>query len=228
MILIFYLIQFIKVNKIEIKIKMLRRLGESESMFASGNIATTAAYIATSKVGLYANISQLEKAIDEWQRHDQFLQVRLQKTDEGYVFVQVPVDEFASKRNVEFLRLNRTYSREDEAQIWRGLVELEPKIDMDAFNGLLWRLKFLELLPQDGLYQYMIVFTVHHSISEGRAHMLCLQQLFVIYESIQEGTYVPSPMLEITTSFFDLYKETFGKELMKTSIPNLTEQKKSF
>ena len=205
-------------------VKLLRKLGEPETMFAIGNISTTASYMVKSKINIYENISAFRQAITEWQKRDQFLQVRIHKSqnDGEYYFEQMSEEEFVSKQDVEFLKLKEGISGELESEIWRGLLELEPTILFDSFNNTLWRIRFLGLTPfSSGEFRYFVIFTFHHATSEGRGSIRVLQELFAVFESILSGKFTAQTSVEITPSLDSLVKEKLGKEFFREVIPNM-------
>lgn len=196
-------------------------MGQAEIMFALGNISSTSAYIVDSKIDIYKNESTFHKAIDEWIQRDPFLQCRVHKANNEYYFSQVPDDELVSKRDVKMLKLSRPVSAETETEIWKGFVELQPSIDIDAVNGMSWRLAILELNKKDnGTFSYLITFTFLHSLSEGRGQARNLQQLLAIFESLILGKSIDQPEKKMVPSFESLLIEKFG-HANKTLLPNL-------
>lgn len=169
---------------------LIRKLGKCESMYAEKNITTSSAYTLQSNVNIYKDLTIFERAIGEWQKRDAYLQCKLHKSDQNeFFFEHLPNPQKFLKQNLTFLKLksDKLLSSQDELQIWAALLQLEPFIEMHSFDDLLWRLKLIELSPNpinNDMYNYVLIFTSHHSIVEGRGSMLKLLELLQIFENL--------------------------------------------
>lgn len=208
--------------------KFIRNLGEYETMFAAIHMITTAANRIKSEVNIFDNLETLERALDEWQRCNEFLRCRVREsTHGGYYFETVTPAE--PMRQVRLLKLSRQFSRDEEDEIWRCLIELEPNIPLDAASGLAWRMTLVEFAPySSSLFHYGVIFAWHHTISEGRGQMHSLQQLFATFEAMLSGRALPGVVGAITPSFETLYKEKYGHEPVRRMIPALTGLDKAY
>ena len=144
-----------------------------------------------SKIDLFKNRAKVYDAIRRWTNWHPLLRCRILKQKEiidGHVitkryFAYALKEMLESLENVIFL----TYTGAEEgsnSDYWQLLLENELTMPLDATNGPLWRLKFLEINEATDalLFNYCVYFTAHHAILDGSNAYEIMKELFKIIE----------------------------------------------
>lgn len=207
---------------------IIRKLGPWETMLTQTSVTTTSVYKIASKIDLNKNWDKYEEAVLAWQKRDPFLQCRIVKqAEDDFYFEYVPDSKIETtvKTNLTYLKLSRQFDSETESNIWKGLVELEPTIPISCYEDLLWRIKILELSPTDNTFNYVLIFTLHHSISEGRGIIRSILELNEMFEATYLNENIDKSCRQVTPCFENALKDKFNGESRINLITKLSDYK---
>lgn len=155
-------------------------------------------FILDSLINLFKYKTDLLNAISLWMQIHPLLQSKiktLQVYDKrnneflecGY-FERASEEKIKSHDNVIFLRF-KSIKKFDSDKIWKLLLENELISPLDAINGLLWRIKLIELDSSTNtsdlqVFKYGLIFTAHHSITDGRNAFAIILELIELIEHV--------------------------------------------
>lgn len=154
------------------------------------------------------HLAALRKALNEIVRRHEVLRTTFDMLNEQ------PVQIVAPPVGTELPVVDLCELPEDERQAeTRRLYEAEGKIHFNLAQGPLLRAKLL-LLPDE---QQLLIFTLHHIISDGWSTAVLIKELTILYESFAKN--VPSPLPELPIQYVDFavwqHKRLSGEFLEK-------------
>ena len=203
-------------NKKAEKKGVIRKLGffeslcDEEQMHNNLSITTTCLLSIDKTHTLSKEV--LTKALKLWVDSHPLLQSRIYRetepksskstiyTPKYFVKMEQSVEDY---KNFEFID-KPLYSFR-----WNDLVESELKTPVDFLNGPLWRMKLIKIQKIDGYlaknkdtHNYALIFTVSHSISDGRnSYTVLVQFLDILNACIQNLDVVLSEIRKIPSRF---------------------------
>lgn len=201
-------------DKISDNFKPIRKMGNLEIYFLNNQNRRLVTYCLKlkSKINLNDNQDLVLKAIKEWKKLHPFLRCKVtsilneQRNNKEHYFCYQDDD---SNKNIKFISL------EDKESV-KLIVEKEPHLEIDINNELMWRILICIVNDDIEKGQYLI-FTIHHSIMDGRCSYYILLQLLDIIESIYLGKFKP---IEGEPMILESIEELFFKN-MNTLISSL-------
>ena len=147
-----------------------------------------------SNIDLIKNKCKVLSAIKKWTGLHPLLNVKIIKQKLNVNGVEIRKRYFAlassdlidSLGNVLFLRFEGSTQNDD---YWLLLLENEFTIPVDAANGPLWRLKFVEVdIGTDPIvFKYCVYLTIHHAVVDGSNAYEIVNELFKIIEYEDEN-----------------------------------------
>lgn len=164
---------------------VIRKLGFIESLldeefFEVGGELQTRSILFELKQGNELTLDLLKKACTYWVKHLSILEAEIRRTPEGAFFVKMSPDEaFNFDKNVELVET-------ENASDWEKL--MEEKHSFDRNKGHLWKLKVFKIINNPSLdYNYVLVLTTQHSITDGRNGYDIGRRLVNIIGSVVSG-----------------------------------------
>lgn len=180
---------------------VIRKLGSAELIYEyemkTKGMILPFTILFESKKKLFEYKEKIESAINSWKNVHPFLcakiltkpdPVHLEFSRERY-FVYASKEKIKSVDNVKYITVKDGN--------WMRFHEEELNSDpVDSKNGLLWRLMFLEINE----LEYCMIFTVHHSIIDGRNAPILLQQLLDFIEKSIKNERINETLIPIDVS----------------------------
>lgn len=203
--------------------KVIRKLGLDESLYdfevyKESMLVTTAINVDLTKGEI--NLKLLNNACAHWVKRFILLQSKIIRKDiakinEEKYFVHLNEDELFKFKNVELIETN------DEKK-YKDVVESELVQLFDLNDGPLWRLKVIKYLSQPNRYTF--VFTIHHSIGDGKNLVIAIGLLNII-GSLIDNTDCEELNAEVVYSPINveaLAKEFLSDETNKANSENMS------
>ena len=134
------------------------------------------------------DLEVLESAINEIVRRHEVLRTRIEVA--AGTPAQV-IDQW-EPRKLEREDLSRLETEEREEEV-RRITKEEAETGFDLSRGPLLRVKALKL----GAEQHVLLFTMHHIVSDAWSMGVLVKEVCALYEAISEGQESPLPELEI-------------------------------
>ena len=179
--------------------RVIRELSQSEKCLDYEtrlcNIIISRSIYFSSKLNIFENIELIKNAICKWKEAHVLLRscILIDKNEPLKRNFALASDSIANDlKNVKFIEFSSKRS-----DYWKILYENELLKPFDHENGLLWRLYFIKD-NSDNFYR--LIFTMHHSLGDGRNHFCLLHQLLQIIESLHLNTTVNLKQYEILPS----------------------------
>ncbi|MDT5296241.1 MAG: hypothetical protein QOJ76_3121, partial [Acidobacteriota bacterium] len=138
------------------------------------------------------NVAALEAALSELVRRHESLRTRFVEIDGRPVQV---IDE-AQPVRLQTKELAAFADDEREAEAMRLTTE-EARRPFDLSAGPLLRVGLLRLAEQE----HVVLFTLHHIISDGWSHSVLIREVRALYEAFAQG--LPSPLQELEIQYAD-------------------------
>jgi amino acid adenylation domain-containing protein len=148
------------------------------------------------------DLGVLESVINEIVRRHEVLRTRIE-VEEGEP-VQV-IDEWERRRlEVEDLR---GVSEGEREEVVRRMMREEAEAGFDLSRGPLLRVKVLQLGEED----HVVLFTMHHIVSDAWSLVVLVREVRVLYEAISGGKRSPLPELEIQYADYASWQRSYLK-----------------
>ena len=178
---------------------ILRKLSTGEAIYdyelESKGCILPFSVIFETEIDLFSKKELIEKSITSWKKLHPFLCTKIVTLeDEKHRFSRERYFAYADNEtkinkldNVFYLRLLTSNKTKNRTNYWKLLHERELNLEpVDCKNGLLWRLNFVELNspPQSNKFEYSIILTIHHGITDGINCYYILKQLLGILENL--------------------------------------------
>lgn len=202
---------------------LLRRLDHNESASIKFNDLSnfTKLFRIESRIDYFAYSDVFKQSIQTWISMHPFLSAKIQNFSfYSYFVYDTNIDPL---RDVDFYCVEAP-SEDSYHDTLRLFLEKETQIKL-RHDEKLWRLKLIKLIrseqcESDSLkYDYDFIFTVHHSITEGRNAYFVLLQLLDIFESLCRNLkkYECVKPLSILPSMEDMFLRSTPNMLSSTS-----------
>ena len=204
-------VQTTAIRRVDRTGKLALSYGQQRLWFISQLEPDNAAYNVPAAVRVMGPLDResLERTLREIVRRHESLRTRFvslngepQQIIDASIGVELPVTELSHLSEPE---------RETEA---RRLALQEAQQPFDLARGPLFRVKLLRLDSQD----HVLVFNMHHSVSDAWSVGVVVREVSAIYKSFSAGQ--PSPLPELAIQYADF--SAWQRELL--SGPLLTEQ----
>ncbi|HKG23470.1 MAG TPA: amino acid adenylation domain-containing protein [Blastocatellia bacterium] len=156
------------------------------------------------------DLPALERALSEIERRQEILRARFPSV--GGRPVQV-ISEHGPRR-IPVINL-KTLPREERETEARRLAAEEARRSFDLARGPLLRATLLRLDDED----HVMMFTLHHIISDGWSLAIFLKEVAVLYEAFSAG--LPSPLPELPIQYSDFahwQRESLRGEALETEL----------
>ena len=204
--------------------KVLRKLGITESIYdnevLNNNFLLTVTILTTLDEPYFVDKNLIDQASSEWTQRHKLLRATIVRQSHIYdksarYFVEIHEN---INNNIEFTNLNDVLNLKD-------LIETEVKT---SFHKSLWRMKILKLMNAT---DYVLLFTIHHGLSDGKnAYALLMEfigilQALLLRQSILHVNEFCEFSLEdlvFKLKHEDSLKTINDSELLKNSLKNRT------
>lgn len=178
---------------------IIRKMTLFETYFGNGHSIgrdhISRLFILESKFDIFKHKSDLFKAISLWMQIHPLLRSKIRIDDvydeknkeylkEGY-FLYASEDKIKSLENVKLLRF-KSNKIVDAQQYLNLLFEHELLTSVDILNGLLWRLKIIEINAniETNSYKYGFILTPTHAITDGKNFITIILELLELIEHV--------------------------------------------
>ena len=127
-----------------------------------------------------------KQAVHKWISIYPLLNAKIEQIESDYYFVKIESNTNDVKlENIKFLTINSESLNKTNNNNYNTIIDLI--IENESFNKIdlnnkLWRLTLIR--SNDNNNDFDIIFTIHHSITEGRNVIYIFQQLLSIFEDL--------------------------------------------
>jgi len=159
---------------------LIRKCGdlESYSMHFDDFADDNRIFRVSSQIDYYEHLEIMKESIHQWSSVHPLLNAKLVKIDTSFYFAN---NNNKQTNNLKFLNVN-TLDQNDYNNLVELLVETETATKLNT-NEKLWRLTFIRQESANGNeFTFDIIFTVHHSIIEGRNMCTLILKLLDTFE----------------------------------------------
>ncbi len=148
------------------------------------------------------NISAVECSINEIIRRHEILRTTFTMVRDQPVQVVAPELDFS----ISFVDLNDLPDDIREAEV-QWLVEKEAQRPFDLLKVPLLRMCLLYLGEQAGEEDYVLLFTMHHIVSDGWSIGILIREFAILYEAFNSNQSSPLPKLPIQYADFAVWQQ---------------------
>jgi len=164
---------------------ILRKMDPKETffLFFKDNEHVIRLFKMSSKIDYFQYKDLFKQAVHKWISIHPLLNAKIEQIESDYYFVKIESNnnDYVELENIKFLTIDSESNNNNYNTIIDLIIENESfnKIDL---NNKLWRLTLIR--SNDNNNDFDIIFTIHHSITEGRNVIYIFQQLLSIFEDL--------------------------------------------
>lgn len=146
------------------------------------------AVIINSKIDLFSNIDNVEKAIFHWKMLHPLLRCRITSNGSQKYFQYASKETIMSTSNVSYITY-KSNAQSAGKNYWKLLLEREFNQGFDSENGPLWRLVLLQLEKDENNNNnnYCLIFSMHHALTDCKNAYAIIAQLCGLIEKAFEN-----------------------------------------
>lgn len=180
----------------------------------------------SSKIDYFQYKDLFKQAVHKWISIHPLLNAKIEQIESDYYFVKIQDNDDDEFENIQFLTIDSkslNKSNNDYNTIVDLIIENESFNKID-FNNKLWRLTLIR--STDNNYDFDIIFTIHHSITDGRNVIYIFQQLLSIFEDLYTNKMSEIKSYSILPGLYELFlKEADNSPLIipQNKLPSFIE-----
>jgi len=188
---------------------ILRKMDTKETffLFFKDNEHVIRLFKMSSKIDYFQYKDLFKQAVHKWISIHPLLNAKIEQIESDYYFVKIESNNNdVELENIKFLTIDSESLNKTNNNNYNTIIDLI--IENESFNKIdlnnkLWRLTLIR--SNDNNNDFDIIFTIHHSITDGRNVIYIFQQLLSIFEDFYTNKMSEIKSYSILPGLYELF-----------------------